>query len=119
MVTENSIQPEMTFELANRVIFATQTQIRFARHIMPLGENVQGLAGGIILRDLPLELDTMGSVSGHGFHPLKARHPRSIPCPPAVRPQGGALQSGVCPRAGDAKLLVARAKTTFRLRPKV
>jgi ABC-type sugar transport system substrate-binding protein len=32
------------------------------------GQNVTEL-----LRDLPLELDAVGTLSGHGFHPLKAQ----------------------------------------------
>jgi hypothetical protein len=28
---------------------------------------------GSPLRDLPLELDAVGTLSGHGFHPLKAQ----------------------------------------------
>jgi hypothetical protein len=40
---------------------------------MPLGKRVQALAGEKLLRDLPLELDAVGTLSGHGFHPLKAQ----------------------------------------------
>jgi hypothetical protein len=40
---------------------------------MPLGEAVQRLAGKIILHDLTLELDAVGAMSNHGFHPSKAR----------------------------------------------
>ena len=39
---------------------------------MPLRKPVQG-ASGNELRDLPLELDAVGALSGHGFHPLKAQ----------------------------------------------
>src|SRR6185503_4201858 len=42
---------------------------------MPLGECVQGFPGNELLCDLPLELDTVGAVSGHGFHPSKAQPP--------------------------------------------
>jgi putative ABC transport system substrate-binding protein len=34
---------------------------------------VQALAGEKLLRDLPLERDAVGTLSGHGFHPLKAQ----------------------------------------------
>jgi hypothetical protein len=30
-------------------------------------------AGNELLRDLPLERDAVGALSGHGFHPLKAQ----------------------------------------------
>src|SRR5256884_10019181 len=41
--------------------------------IMPLGKRVQALPGNELLRDLPLELNAVGTLSGHGFHPLKAQ----------------------------------------------
>jgi hypothetical protein len=41
-------------------------------------QTVQGLAGDEFLGDLPLEFDAVGSVPGHGFHPVKARPPWSI-----------------------------------------
>jgi hypothetical protein len=34
---------------------------------------VQALPGNELLRDLPLELNAVGTLSGHGFHPLKAQ----------------------------------------------
>jgi hypothetical protein len=34
---------------------------------------VQALPGNELLRDLPLELNAAGTLSGHGFHPLKAQ----------------------------------------------
>ena len=37
-----------------------------------------GLASEIFLSNLSLELNTVGSVLGHGFHPLKAQRSRSI-----------------------------------------
>jgi hypothetical protein len=40
---------------------------------MPLGKRVQALPGNELLRDLPLEFDAVGTLSGHGFHPLKAQ----------------------------------------------
>jgi hypothetical protein len=40
---------------------------------MPLGKRVQALPGNELLRDLPLELNAAGTLSGHGFHPLKAQ----------------------------------------------
>jgi hypothetical protein len=39
---------------------------------MPLRKRIQALPGNELLRDLPLELDAVGTLSGHGFHPLKA-----------------------------------------------
>jgi hypothetical protein len=44
---------------------------QLTRDIMPL-KRVQALAGEKLLRDLRLELDAVGTLSGHGFHPLKA-----------------------------------------------
>jgi hypothetical protein len=46
---------------------------QLTRDIMPLGKRVQALPGNELLRDLPLELDAVGTLSGHGFHPLKAQ----------------------------------------------
>ena len=46
---------------------------QLTRDIMPLGKRVQALAGEKLLRDLPLELDAVGPLSGHGFHPLEAQ----------------------------------------------
>jgi hypothetical protein len=46
---------------------------QLTRDIMPLGKRVQALAGEKLLRDLSLELDAVGTLSGHGFHPLKAQ----------------------------------------------
>jgi predicted amidohydrolase len=43
------------------------------RDIMPLVKRVQALPGNDLLRDLPLELNAVGTLSGHGFHPLKAQ----------------------------------------------
>jgi hypothetical protein len=40
---------------------------------MPLGKRVQALPGNELLRDLTLELNAVGTLSGHGFHPLKAQ----------------------------------------------
>jgi hypothetical protein len=40
---------------------------------MPLGKRVQALPGNELLRDLPLELNAVGTLSGHGFHPFKAQ----------------------------------------------
>ncbi|MBM9595936.1 hypothetical protein [Roseitranquillus sediminis] len=56
--------------------------------IVTLRQPVQGLAGQALLRDLPLELDAVGSVLCHGFRPSKARRTRSILSAPTVRPQG-------------------------------
>jgi hypothetical protein len=41
-----------------------------------------------VLDDLPFELDAVSAVVGHGFHPLKARQPRSIPNLKSVHRQG-------------------------------
>ena len=58
---------------------------KLARKVMPLGERVQAFPGNELLRDLPLELDTVETVSGHGFRPSKAQLTLSNhepqPCP--------------------------------------
>ena len=59
-----------------------------AGDVVALRESVQGLAGQELLRDQPLELDAVGSVSCHGFHPPKAQITRSIRSAPTVRPEG-------------------------------
>src|SRR5215472_5891315 len=46
------------------------------------------LACNVFLSDLTLEFDAVGAVLGHGFHPWKARRPRSIPNPRPVHRQG-------------------------------
>jgi acetylglutamate synthase len=43
------------------------------------GEGTKRLASNEVLGNLSFELDAVGAVLGHGFHPLKARQPRSIP----------------------------------------
>ena len=55
---------------------------------MAPGQPVKGLASEIFLSNLSLELNTVGSVLGHGFHPLKAQRSRSIPNVQPVHPQG-------------------------------
>ena len=46
---------------------------------MAFRETVERLAGNEFLGDLPLELDAMGAMLGHGFDPPKARRSQSIP----------------------------------------
>src|SRR5713226_10357347 len=46
---------------------------QLTRDIMPLGKRVQALPSNELLPDLPLELNAVGTLSGHGFHPLKAQ----------------------------------------------
>jgi hypothetical protein len=48
------------------------------------GETVECLASEEFLGNLPLEVDAVGTVPGHGFHPLKARLSWSIPNPQDV-----------------------------------
>jgi hypothetical protein len=40
---------------------------QLTRNIMSLGKRVQALPGNEFLRDLPLERDAVGTLSGHGF----------------------------------------------------
>src|SRR5262244_3897807 len=49
---------------------------------------MQSLACNVFLSDLTLEFDAVGVVLGHGFHPWKARRPRSIPNPRPVHRHG-------------------------------
>src|SRR5205807_4846242 len=55
---------------------------------MTLRQRMQSLACNVFLSDLTLEFDAVGVVLGHGFHPWKARRPRSIPNPRPVYCQG-------------------------------
>jgi hypothetical protein len=41
---------------------------------MPLGEPVKRLTGNVFLHDLPLELDAVRTLFGHGFHLSKAQN---------------------------------------------
>jgi len=43
------------------------------------GERVKRFARNEFLGDLSFEFDAMGTVPGHGFHPLKAQQSWSIP----------------------------------------
>ena len=55
---------------------------------------VECLARNEVLGDLSFELDAMGAVLGHGFHPLKARQCRSIPNLQTVHCQGRTPPNG-------------------------
>jgi hypothetical protein len=44
-----------------------------AREVVAFGQTMQRLATEVLLNDLTLELDAVGSVLCHGFHPSKAR----------------------------------------------
>jgi hypothetical protein len=57
---------------------------------LAFGKTMECLARNEVLGDLSFELDAMGAVLGHGFHPLKARQFRSIPNPQIVHRQGRA-----------------------------
>jgi hypothetical protein len=56
-----------------RFILLNPDADQLMRDIMPLGKRVQALPGNELLRDLPLERDAVGALSGHGSHPLKAQ----------------------------------------------
>jgi len=58
----------------NNTIHADQ----LTRNIMLLGSALQARPGNELLRDLPLERDAVGTLSNHGFHPLKASSPCQI-----------------------------------------
>jgi transposase len=55
-----------------------------AGDVVTLGERVKRFARNKFLGDPSFKLDAMGAVSGHGFHPPKARQSRSIPIPQDV-----------------------------------
>src|SRR6516165_8967080 len=57
---------------------------QITRHVMASGESVKRFARDEFLGDLSFEFDAMGTVPGHGFHPLKARQSWSIPNPQDV-----------------------------------
>src|SRR5262249_39308931 len=61
---------------------------QIAGEIVTLRQRMQSLACNVFLSDLTLEFDAVGVVLGHGFHPWKARRPRSIPNPRPVHRQG-------------------------------
>ena len=65
---------------------------------MSAGESMERLACNEVLGDLPFELDAVDAMLGHGFHPLKARQPRSIPNLQSVHRQGRTPSRG----AGDS-----------------
>src|SRR6266536_181002 len=57
-----------------------------AADVMPFGDPVKRLAGQVVLDDLPLELDRVAAVLGHGLSPRKPGRDSLIrvtsPCPP-------------------------------------
>src|SRR6516164_7590914 len=67
---------------------------QIAGEIVTLRQRMQSLACNVFLSDLTLEFDAVGVVLGHGFHPWKARRPRSIPNPRPVHRQGRTPISG-------------------------
>src|SRR6516164_827385 len=78
---------------------------QIAGEIVTLRQRMQSLACNVFLSDLTLEFDAVGVVLGHGFHPWKARRPRSIPNPRPVHRQGRTpkneqILSGLSPRSG-------------------
>src|SRR5580700_10082342 len=77
-----------------------------ARDVVTFGETVECLASEEFLGNLPLEVDAVGTVPGHGFHPLKARLSWSIPNPQDVHLLGRTplqvmLNCHHCPRCGN------------------
>ena len=81
-----------------------------ARDVVAFGETVECLAGNEVLGDLSFELDAMGAVPGHGFHPLKARQYRSIPNLQTVHRQGRSGQS--CRRSWQRRLALREPAAT-------
>src|SRR6516162_6769399 len=85
---------------------------------MPLGKPVQGLSGNELLCDLPFELDAVGTLSGHGFHPLKAQRTLSTHEPQLVRPQGRTPRRALSPHRARPRtsMSVNDPKLTFAVR---
>jgi hypothetical protein len=71
--SERDFEPIGFTAHSSAVIVARKDFPRLTRDIMPPRERVQALPGNEFLRDLPLERDAVGALSGHGFHPLKAQ----------------------------------------------
>ncbi len=69
------------------LVFVDPGMDRVAGDVVTLRQTVQGVAGQKLLRDLPPELDAVGSVSRHGFHPSKAQPTSSIHSAPTVQPE--------------------------------
>src|SRR5262249_7422640 len=67
---------------------------QIAGEIVTLRQRMQSLACNVFLSDLTLEFDAVGVALGHGFHPWKARRPRSIPNPRPVHRQGRTPSQG-------------------------
>ena len=84
--------------------------VQVARDVVAFRETVEGLAGNEFLGDLPFEFDAMGTVLGHGFHPLKARQSPSIPNLQDVHRQGRTP----APELSHRRLGQSRLATTWR-----
>jgi hypothetical protein len=54
-------------------------------------------------RNLPLERGAVGTMLGHGFHPLKAQHPWSIQKPHSVHPEGRTPKGDLLSKRFDMK----------------
>jgi hypothetical protein len=54
---------------------------------------------------LPLECGATGTMLGHGFHPLKARHRMSILSPQSVHPHGRTPDKGQNSKSIDTALV--------------
>src|SRR6266566_3464497 len=65
-----------------------------AADVVSFGEPVEGLAGQIVLDDLPLELDRIAAVLGHGLSPRKPGRNSLIRVTSPVHPVGCTPQYG-------------------------
>jgi hypothetical protein len=72
------------------------------------------LSGNELLCDLPFECDAVGTLSGHGFHPLKAQLPLSIHLPQPVLPQGRTPDCCLLMSALPLKADIARRQLDVR-----
>jgi putative transposase len=74
------------------LIFLDPDADQVAREVVALAKTVQRLAAEVFLDHAALELDAVCAVSGHGFHPSKARPPGQFAISQLSGPRG-ALQS--------------------------
>src|SRR5262249_56755505 len=59
--------------LSSGLVLGNPDPDQVAADVMPLGEPVKRLAGQVVLNNLPLELDRVAAVLGHGAFSSKAR----------------------------------------------
>src|SRR6266487_5771332 len=92
-----------------------------AADVVSFGEPVEGLAGQIVLDDLPLELDRIAAVLGHGLSPRKPGRNSLIRVTSPVHPVGCTPVRGVpggrpaTDRELSVRLMAGELRTGMRL----